>query len=233
MEFRMRIVGVLGALLLFVGTVGAQSQDTSRVLAVDKNLWKTTLPRHELQWGVGDPLVANIMFFGIGSDPFVDRERPHNWFDEEVFHGKYVTSLGNWSFSYVYRVCKFLWLGAEVTFWGYYDVYYDKFTHQKAYIKSEHLISFMPKIRFSYLNRKYVTLYSGLSCGIGLAIRSNKEEVKVVPTWAFQATAFGVKAGTSWFGFAEVGLGYKGLGVIGLGYHFNRQNRQLYKRNSQ
>ena len=56
--------------------------------------------------------------------------------------------------------------------------------------------------------------------------------MNVVTNWAFQATAFGVKAGTSWFGFAEVGLGYKGFGVIGLGYHFNRQNRQLYKRNS-
>lgn len=233
MNCRMRTIGVLGALLLFVEFVGAQTPDSSQVSAIDKNFWKTSLPRHELQWGVGCPLLEEFIIYGMGSDDFSgDFDRPHNWFEKEVYRGEKGTTLFNWSFSYLYRVCKFLWVGADVTYIGFYDVYYDKFTHQKAYINSDQLFTFMPKIRFSYLNRKYVTLYSGISCGIGWVIHSEKKEVNVVTNWAFQATAFGVKAGTSWFGFAEVGLGYKGFGVIGLGYHFNRQNRQLYKRNS-
>ena len=99
----------------------------------------------------------------------------------------------------------------------------------------------MPDVRFSYLNRPHVTLYSGLSIGL-LLTRGNyyrgtvyddiwfsvvpedsfyPEKIHTSVFSAFQLTAFGVKAGGNhWFGSFELGAGIKGFVNLGVGYEF-------------
>ncbi len=98
----------------------------------------------------------------------------------------------------------------------------------------------MPELRFSYLNREHVTLYSGLSIGItkfyGRSTIINIEEEGPIhpyftsdenrsssPTLFASAhiTLFGAKFGWNhWFASVELGAGFKGFGTIGIGYEF-------------
>ena len=95
-------------------------------------------------------------------------------------------------------------------------------------------------MRFSYLNRPHVTLYSALSVGMAQFFGEEDNYDVVYPEnrhpWfsdgingdytptqfsTFHVTLLGVKAG--WrhvFGSIELGAGYKGLGSIGIGYEF-------------
>lgn len=95
----------------------------------------------------------------------------------------------------------------------------------------------MSKIRFSFLNRKYVTLYGSFSLGTGVEIGKsvkynesiNYNEINTQWHITGQLTLIGVKAGKAFFGFAEIGFGFKGFGLIGFGYHFNARNKNIFK----
>ena len=95
----------------------------------------------------------------------------------------------------------------------------------------------MPSLRFSYLNRPHITLYSGLDIGL-LIVRRTPELImnsdigvlldqtclphnRTDVFSAFHLTAFGVKAGAKhWFGSFELGAGIKGFANLGVGYEF-------------
>lgn len=87
---------------------------------------------------------------------------------------------------------------------------------------------FMASGSFSYLNREYVQLYSGLSMGVGLRRESfDKEPNSSMPEesststrFAYQITGFGIRLGGKLAGFAEVGFGYKGIVSTGIVYRF-------------
>lgn len=149
------------------------------------------------------------------------------------------------SLDYHYRAAKWFWIGLST---GY------SFMKEKLYPGNvvspdgfhwdckEHHFLIMPSLRFSYLNRPHVTLYSGLAVGV-LINRGNRYygDLSTLPefvpaAWgflpaelpdhtsaasAFQLTAFGLKAGAKhWFGSFEAGVGIKGLVNLGVGYEF-------------
>lgn len=136
------------------------------------------------------------------------------------------------SASYHYRVTPWFWIGISTNY-SYYskDIYVSNgiFDLRLEGNKTYHLLGIMPEIRFSYLNRPHVTLYSALSAGVDLHIPGKHEGDETYKDYypdplfysAFQATLFGVKAGGShWFGSFELGAGYKGIASLGVGYEF-------------
>lgn len=204
------------SLLLLVTTTFAQEQEQGK--------WGG-LPRHELSLGIGDCLIPNLLYSGHfkpfwGVDPccnFMDFEDLMN---TPTYHDNYystpVVSAG-----YLFRVTKFLWLGANVNWVGIFGNIYDATTDLKINTYRENQIAFLPTIRFSYLNKKYVTLYSGLSTGFVLSDVKNGDTKSLTPYFAGQLTAFGVSAGKNWFGYTEFGIGYKGFINAGFGCKFN------------
>ena len=149
------------------------------------------------------------------------------------------------SLDYHYRAAKWFWLGLSTSY---------SFMKEKLYVGNvvspdafhwdckEHHFLIMPSLRFSYLNRPHVTLYSGVAVGV-LINRGNRYygDLSTLPefvpaAWgfvpaelpdhtsagsAFQLTAFGVKAGAKhWFGSFELGAGIKGFVTLGVGYEF-------------
>lgn len=137
--------------------------------------------------------------------------------------------------SYHYRVTPWFWVGLSMNYAHYtknINVRYawdDPSAMRVEGTRSYHLLGIMPDIRFSYLNRPHVTLYSGLSVGVDLHIPGKYEGNETYKDYypdplfysAFQATLFGVKAGGShWFGSFELGAGYKGIASLGVGYEF-------------
>jgi len=201
------------SLLLFVAASFAQEQDR----------WNG-LPRHELSLGVGDCLMPNWLYSGYQTHHLCCCVYDPVDFDEilctPTYHNDYystpVVSVG-----YLYRVTKFLWLGANVNWVGVYGKIFDASTELPICSYSENQFALLPTIRFSYLNKKYVTLYSGLSTGLFLSSVKNDTGHSMKVGFAGQLTLFGVSAGNNWFGYAELGVGYKGFVNAGFGYKFN------------
>ena len=139
------------------------------------------------------------------------------------------------SVSYHYRVSPWFWVGVSMNY-SYYAkgirIRYswdDPYALQVEGTRSYHLLGFMPEIRFSYLNRPHVTLYSALSAGVDMHISGKYEGDEQYKDYypdqlfysAFHVTLFGVKAGGKhWFGSLELGAGYKGIVSAGVGYEF-------------
>lgn len=147
------------------------------------------------------------------------------------------------SFDYHYRAAKWFWLGLSTGYGFYKESHYpDGIVSPDLdhWVCKQHNFLIMPSLRFSYLNRPHITLYSGLDIGL-LIVRRTPERMNqfVDEGWspdddpsgwphnrtdvfsAFQLTAFGVKAGAKhWFGSLELGAGIRGFVNLGVGYEF-------------
>ena len=159
------------------------------------------------------------------------------------------------SLSTHFRVNNWFWIGVMVGYAHIDDIesrkplmdnsYYSGIEPPEANtgpicIRRYNAFTFMPELRFSYLNREHLTLYSGLSIGIskffGKSTIINIEEDGPIhpyftadenrtcsPTLFASAhvTLIGLKAGWNhWFANVELGAGFKGICAFGFGYEF-------------
>ncbi len=177
--------------------------------------------RHEIRFEIGDPLGIMILENKNNHLPNISGSNltavGHAWRATPVF-----------SFNYHYRLTKWLWAGAMVNY-AYYKDHTD-YGYDFYDSRNQHCITLMPELRFSYLNRPHVTLYSAVAAGATLffgweyhskpyAVFYWEKSKKVYPT--FQLTAFGIRAGGEHlFGTFELGAGIKGFVSAGIGYAF-------------
>lgn len=183
----------------------------------DKSLY-----RHEFRLGVSDPLgftyLREWFYSPILGEP-IDGISPTKQIFTPVF-----------SLDYHYRASKWFWLGLTTGYNLYEEKGYGEPEHLTWKYKEHHFL-IMPSLRFSYLNRPHLTLYSGLSVGLfikhGREYRDDDLLIRPITTdhnrvfSAFQLTAFGLKAGAKhWFGSFEAGFGIKGFANLGVGYEF-------------
>ena len=196
--------------------------------------WTSPLPRHEFQLNIGDPYMAastyshtslditEYLFPNLQENPTGPNDA-YTWLNPSYECRTNVTPL--FSFSYHYRLRKWLWIGATQTF---SDVYQNIISPEGDIETrlNEYAISTILDVRFSYLNRKHITLYSGLGLGLMLKGYDSRYDGNyflggVSITSVYQLTAFGVKAGSGhWFGNLELGCGYKGFISGGVSYDF-------------
>lgn len=202
--------------------------------AQEEPSWKETLPRHDVQFGIGDPA---LLFLTVGEVRF-ETYNPHD-FDyitaDNWFNGEYVNTLAlaapSLNLEYRYRFAKWFWFGGAFSFTPIAKVWEN---HEKGYKFTCHTyhISIMPSVRFSWLNKKYITLYSGLSAGCLISTGgkfSPEENVAYQMTevhFAGQLTAVGIQGGKNWYGFAEVGVGVQGFVKAGFGYKFQSKEKK-------
>ncbi len=176
--------------------------------------------RHEVRFEVGDPLGIMILQNKNNHLPNISGSNltavGHAWRATPVF-----------SFNYHYRLTKWLWAGAMVNYAYYRD--HTDYTYQVYNMRWMHCITLMPELRFSYLNRPHVTLYSAVATGVTLFVGHENPSWEIYDgQWwkhstfpSFQLTAFGVRAGGEHlFGSFELGVGIKGFASAGIGYAF-------------
>lgn len=211
--------------------------------AQDAPSWKQELPRHDVYLGIGDPLVTGVLtgrfeFFSKCGGLFTkcsDDEYIPDWFALDSY-SKGLIATPTISIGYQYRLAKWFWLGGTFSYTGFYEAKYERLSNLKCSSYNSHLISILPEARFSWLNKRIVTMYS--SFGLGLAIyiddtyysdkfyttkTRNYDETSYAP--AFHLTAVGIHVGKKWYGFAELGFGYKGIIQAGFGYNFNSKKK--------
>ena len=208
-----------------------QSFNKQRKIMQAQPHWSTEVGmhrRHEVRFEVSDPFgvffLMNLRKFDYGG---------HTEYEFDPGDGLAFAFRNTpvFSFNYHYRLTKWLWVGAMVNY-AYYKDHLDYPYHINA-IYTQRMINcltLMPELRFSYLNRPHVTLYSAVAAGASLFFGKQLYEKqygslywekinKVYPSC--QLTAFGVRAGGEHlFGSFELGVGMKGFVSAGIGYAF-------------
>jgi len=189
------------AILLFTSALFAQGNDS---------ISKFVFPRHEIKVSFGDAINTNQMWKS---------------------NCNLVTNcMGNLSISYSYRCLKWLWFGINAIhhIGKRYDIReYDAENNFSDYEYAIKCYGFglIPEIRFSYLNRKRVTLYSGIAVGYSLMINNiDDTPYKMKGLLSYHTTIF---AFSCYFGKnqkifmgGELGEGHRGIFIIHGGYRF-------------
>lgn len=204
-----------------VGTLSAQKKIVTReeeedYVKITKIIPKVTEKQHDIRVGIGS--VSLFSMFMLDADFFgtVDAVYSEPSFRQQIKSADYYKGAqyftGVLSLSYAYQLRRWCQLGGTVNFAAVTRPYYDNITNKKAYDRNSYFASIMPTVRFTYLNREKVQLYSTVSLGVAVGV------YETVPCYDF--TLFGCSFGKSLFGFAEIGNGLGGWGRVGIGYRF-------------
>ena len=184
--------------------------------------------RHEVRFEVSDPFG---IFFLMNLHEFDNGGHTEYEFDPDRGLAFAFRTTPVFSLNYHYRLTKWLWVGAMVNYAYYKDHLDYPFGTNAVYTQRRmNCLTLMPELRFSYLNRPHVTLYSAVAAGASLFFGKQLYEKqygslywerinKVYPSC--QLTALGVRAGGEHlFGSFELGVGMKGFVSGGIGYAF-------------
>ncbi|MCQ2334798.1 MAG: porin family protein [Paludibacteraceae bacterium] len=176
---------------------------------------------HELSFGLGESFVIgafgrhyehehvteNNMFPPLGTSVPEANQMLNQKFD----HLLHSHTLPHFYLDYQYRILPWLGLGAQTDFLGTTALYERRNGYGDTFGQlhsSNLMMSVVPTLRFTYLHRDWVNLYSG--GGAGYAIMLSMEDgrvINVLHSPAFQVTALGLSVGRDhWFGSAELGI---------------------------
>lgn len=178
------------------------------------------------------------LFLGVGAYPFPagieeeDTDIPwnDNWvhFDGDSYQGGKYTS-GAWFIGYSYRVKRWLSFCISASYAAYWQKLRKYGIKRESRVNREYYIGLVPTVRFTWLDRKYVRMYTTVGMGITLQLNNGSGDECCVGTSNGLATPefipLGISVGKDWYGFAEVGGSHHGIVSMGMGYRFNK-NRQ-------
>lgn len=175
-----------------------------------------------LTWGVA-PLDYILMGDNFGTRPFPDVYDGNSITDylysRRYYGGNgYITGAVN--IAYSYRFKKWFELSLIFSYSGYFRQFYDTMTDRPAFRQNGFSVSFVPFVRFVWLNRPVVKMYSGLGIGCSFAGDVTPLERSTVIIPAIDITPIGIKVGKKIYGLAEVSLGTTGAVSAGIGYRF-------------
>ncbi len=134
---------------------------------------------------------------------------------------------GEYGLHYYYQVKPWCQVGVKTTIDAakmvtYTDTTYSTVSRSSTFL----LLSVMPSVRFTYLNRPWVRLYSGVDLGCGFLFTGEKSSSKSEEgkdsdndniLFAFNVTPIGVNVGKKFFGMAELNFGFDSWFKVGIG----------------
>ena len=133
---------------------------------------------------------------------------------------------GHYGIHYYYQVKPWCQVGIKTTVEGAQNTRFSDTLHTSvSSIDRYLLISVMPSVRFTYLNRPWVRLYSGVDLGgaffgSGKSSYAEKDSDSDNFLFAFNVTAFGVNVGKKFFGQFELNAGFDSFVKVGIGARF-------------
>ncbi len=214
----MKRFNLLSIALLLAVVASAQSNNETKPLKLGPNGYEHY--DHEFRLTIG---ASPIDHLEIGWADMYRDDLIHP--DDFLYDGAYKNSCG-YALSYMYSPRKWLSFGLYVGYTGWWQSQYLSTTQELHSTSYEHHIMFVPTVRFSYLNRRNVRLYSSLGLGYGLCLDRAKDsngaitrsyKSTFVPV---QFTPIGVSVGRRLFGFAELTVGSMANLSVGIGYKF-------------
>lgn len=131
---------------------------------------------------------------------------------------------GCYNVHYYYQVTHWCQVGMKTVVEGSKLTYYTDTTKRMIdHVSQDVLLSFMPSVRFTYLNRPWVRLYSSVDVGVGFFLSStggSDGELGNKPLFAFNITPIGVSVGKKFYGLFELNAGYDSVVKVGIGARF-------------
>lgn len=216
----MKRFNLLSIALLLAVVATAQSINDSKPLRLGPNGYEHY--DHEIRLTVGaSPIDHTYTIWDAYLGPGDNLIHP----DDFLYDGAYKNSCG-YALSYMYSPRKWLSFGLYVGYTGWWQSQYLSTTQELHSTNYEHHIMFVPTVRFSYLNRRNVRLYSSIGIGYGLCLDRAKDSNGALTRSyksAFapvQFTPIGVSVGRRLFGFAELTVGSMANLSVGIGYKF-------------
>jgi len=181
------------------------------------------------RYGYERPLKCE-MRFGIGGYPYADtymflndgyKGRTSNSASdmEYIYADYYGPAYTTGSVSAEFNLLLKHWLNLSFTLSDCYSwrTRYDGVTDESKGVVYSNSLCFMPQLRFTYLSKRYVKLYSSIGAGV-YAAKLN-DEWKFGPAYEF--CPIGVMTGRRVFGFTELGFGTRYVGLnAGIGFRF-------------
>lgn len=175
--------------------------------------------KHEI--GVGGGFTSAMGFVIYGSIGFT----------EAIFGGLSKKPIdmkwyGQYGVNYHYQVKHWCQVGAKFTVESTKITRYTDTTKVLMQdVSKEFLCTFMPSVRFTYLNRPWVRLYSGVDVGIGYFVDNKKNSANEVTRsgnffFAFNVTPIGVNVGKKFYGMFETNIGFESVLKVGIGARF-------------
>lgn len=222
----MKAFKLLLLFLLLMGTLSAQNLASDVDIATDNGVEAVVRKRpkrvdkHEFRIGVGSySMAADAFLDGIGCVDYSPSFR-EQMLEADTYLSE-MRFVGTYSLSYTYHSRRWFQYGGTVLFGAVTQSRRDNITDEKVEQLNEYMVSVMPTVRFVYLYRENVQLYSSLSLGVVVGTGMGG-------IWA-DATLFGCSFGRNLFGFAEIGTGIGGWGRVGMGYRFDASKKHKKK----
>lgn len=178
--------------------------------------------RHNLRITFGTPSAIQTYFLDGIMDNADAESRPHKipTASDKLADYRYYTTptimVTPISVEYNYYVKKWLTVGGRATFTSLYNEVRNIATDEKLYSNGSYALGLILNVRFEYMRREYVQMYSAV--GLGLAARFEYNRGIMTPMYDF--TYFGIVVGKGFYGFAEIGAGLSGCARAGIGFRF-------------
>ena len=208
MKHHWMIAGLLSFALLLPSATQAQTPETASA--------PEETPRYDISAGGGacsfmglTLLVTRAFFEALGESL---HGQPHS-----------IETMGCYSLQGYRQMKPWLQLGGKLVFENTQDIVYtDKEKTMEDYRFYTPSVALMPSIRFTYLHKPYVRLYSGLELGACYLWEQNPKVEHPVSQWifAFNVTPLGLQAGRKWYGMLETNIWTDAIVKIGVGYRF-------------
>ena len=189
-------------------------------------------PRHEVRLGLG-ALAKHSATSGYYYLAFDERNAS---FGDRYLYSKVsqgtITQTPSFNLSYTYRVKSWFEVGALLSYDCIYSPTYYYKTGEKIGSLQGHGLNISPTIRFVWVRRDMVRMYTAFNLGVGWRIDAHNPTRRPVDgafiprktsaifnsDFAYGATLLGITVGRQLFGFAELGLASHGFFVCGIGY---------------
>ena len=198
------------------------AQESMEKVKSERREYDTLRWRHNLRLTFGSPSAIQCAFLdGVmsGSNEINAPSRISTTSDVLAQYRYYTTPtimVTPISVEYNYYVKRWLTVGGRATFTSLYNEVRNIATDEKLYSNGSYALGLILNVRFEYMRREYVQLYSAV--GLGLAARFEYNRGIMTPMYDF--TYFGIVVGKGFYGFAEIGAGLSGCARAGIGFRF-------------
>ena len=123
-----------------------------------------------------------------------------------------------------YWLKRWLYIGGVATWTTGSERVSNCINHKRVDAYNYDNITIMPIIRFAWVNRGAVQLYSGFGLGATYEFYDRSLTTKSHYLHAsYDVTFIGITVGRQWFGYFDIGAGYRGVISAGIGYRFNNK----------
>ena len=216
---------ILTAIALIIGVAASAQTDNDRT-SLDFSLKNGTNNKHEVRLTVGSaPLFEDDFFVYDYFEPSVT-EHPEMIHPNDLYYRGALKTSGGYALSYMYSPCRWFAVGMYAGYVSQWEKTHLRSTQATVSTTTERHLMFVPTVRFTYLNRPLVRLYSSIGVGIGFCSERTRnvdgrlefsENSRFCPA---EVTFLGVSVGRRLFGFAELNVGSLGCCSAGIGYKF-------------